>query len=203
MGGGSKFINNWYCTGCEFTDSTILAPFGVKPKSGIPRSLIEERWCNDCNGIRRCFTGKGYNFEFRDIPGNIIDFWVYKNLEELNDAFKPLEKLRISNEKFSQTEDYKKWSDINNKITEYKAAQQKIAELTKESFDFYEKNIAEPKCLICGSTNVGKVQWNLDHHSCGGNFIQKRSDVRFYVKEYESVEYDEKGNSVKSVIQMK
>jgi hypothetical protein len=203
MGGGSKFINNWSCSKCDFEESTISAPFAVKPKPGIPRSLIEERWCDDCSGIRRCFTGKGYNFEFKDIPGNIIDFWVYKDLEELNDAFKPLEKLRIANEQFSQTEDYNKWLDLSKKITEYKAAQKKVIDLTKESFEFYEKNIAQPKCLICGGLNVSKVQWYLDFHSCGGKFIQKQSDVRFYVKEYESVEYDEKGNSVKNVIRMK
>jgi hypothetical protein len=203
MGGGSKFINNWSCSMCDFEESTILAPFGVKPKPGIPRSHIEERWCDDCNGIRRCFTGKGYHFEFRDIPGNIMDFWRYKNIKDLNDAFSLLEKLRISNQQFSQTEDYNKWLDLSNKISEYKKAQKKVIELTKVSFDFYEKNISEPKCLICGSTNVSNVRWDLDHHSCGGEFTLKESDVRFYVKEYESIEYDEKGNSFKSVIQIK
>jgi hypothetical protein len=35
MGGGSKFMNNWSCSKCDFEESTIQAPSGVKPKPGV------------------------------------------------------------------------------------------------------------------------------------------------------------------------
>ena len=91
---GGIYLYQWTCSKCEFEDETISSPFRVEAKSGVYKSLIEHRFCKECNGIRRCFTGKSATYFLSDLEttnNDILWRWRWKSRNEVLSRINELE----------------------------------------------------------------------------------------------------------------
>lgn len=75
---GGLYHDRWSCSKCDFKDVTVRGPFRVEPSDGTPLAIIEYRWCNSCNSIRRTFTGKGGKY----FPGDVTSFFSLLKIQE-------------------------------------------------------------------------------------------------------------------------
>jgi hypothetical protein len=210
----SKYLFVWTCSRCDYIENTVAGPIRIEPLPDILKSKIETRWCNKCNGIRRCFIGKGHFFIPGEEPDCKAPYWKYKNLEEIkSEIFKTNEEInKIENKKksqifFSLSENFKtlknlyaKVQELNLNAKQYSESLNICSDLSKNANNFYDKIKPVPKCLTCGSENISNVEWNRDKHKCGGSFIRNNGDIRFTVTEYELIQYNENGESIHSMM---
>lgn len=176
----------WTCTNCNYTSTSIYLPFKVEPKSGIPKAIIEYRWCNDCKEIQRTFTGKGAPVIPGEEPYSPIYIWEFNNIEEFEKEIQKIEKKKKNNIFFFLTKDAKK-------LRKYYKSKTLCEKYTLENIIFYNNLNSIPKCLICGGTNVSKVPFEQDKHSCGGEFIRKDSRSIGRMSQVEVITYTSDG----------
>lgn len=187
---GSLYMNYWSCSGCDFKDGTVSGPFRVEPAEGTYKALIEERWCRDCNGIRRCFTGKGHEYTLSDLdytPGHdLISEYRWKSISEVKAVVEELESKKgffFSLSKKSRVLEYLKEQLVACQDT------------TNRAKKFYDDLNPNARCIICGSKNISDLRWDLDTHICGGTFSKTPSGRLGSVASYDFITYDEFGNS--------
>lgn len=187
---GGIYYNLWSCSNCDFQDHTVSGPFRVEAMPGVYKSIIEHRWCDDCQGIRRCFTGKPDIYKLYDLEyeprKDIIFTWRRKNLDEIISRIDELENIKTKKSFFFLTKESKELKLLRVSIA-------KCDELTKKSTFFYNTMKPKPRCLICGGEKVNNVEWNLDRHSCGGVFKLTDSGWKGSVHSYTVIKYNEKG----------
>jgi hypothetical protein len=202
MGVGSKFYNIWTCTNCDYQESTIQAPIKIEPLPGVKKSQIEERWCFDCSGIRRCFLGKG--FDYINKNQKLISGFLFggNDIDSIKARIEVLKRNIKYNPFYWFTSDFKEIKKLEIKLIEAINQEKLLAELRDEAKLFYENNPTKPKCLICGSLNVSERHWEADKHICGGSFKCENSDTRYSVRSYELIQYDSIGNTLKSVVNL-
>lgn len=210
----SKYLFVWGCTHCEYKESTIAGPLQIKPLLGILKSKIETRWCNNCNGIRKCFMGKGHDYIPGEEPNSKALHWRYKDIDEIkleilkiNNEISKLENQKKSQMFFSLSKEHKNLKRLYEKLPELKINYKLYFEsllickdLSKQAHNFYNRIKPLPKCLSCGNDNISNSEWNYDRHKCGGSFIRKNADIRFSVTEYELIQYNEHGQSIHSML---
>lgn len=200
---GGIYYNIWSCSNCDYTSRSVSGPFRVEPKTGTPKAKIEYRWCNDCKAIQRTFTGKGDGFMPGDEPDTKINRWQFKNLQELNIAINELEAKKKSNFFFFLTSDSKRLKEYKEKVSLYVESEMICEKMTNENIDFYNKLKPTPKCLICNGTNVSKVSFDKDIHSCGGQFIRKDSGRVGSVSQVQVITYSSDGTSTSEMKNMR
>lgn len=187
------YCNIWTCTKCNYNEQTISGPFRIEPKPGVIRASIEDRWCNQCQGIRKCFTGTGYIFKPGDEPNSKVDRWEYMENKGVDATIEDLQIKKMSMHLSS------KENEELNILLESKAICQK---LTQNARLFYEQLQPKPRCLICGSNNISSIDWSHDNHSCGGEFRRSDSGRIGSVSSYDFIQYDEYGKSNHSIKSM-
>ncbi|GAB1449113.1 hypothetical protein MASR2M44_21360 [Bacteroidota bacterium] len=197
---GSKFYTVWSCTGCSYQESTVQAPVRIEPLPGVMKSKIEERWCYNCQGIRRCFLGEGFDFTVPEQTALSKYLDKVNNPELLREKIRTLKQTHKFNPVYWFSPDYEEVKELEKKLQEMLDHKNMLQTRTDEAREFYARNPAKPRCLDCSSHEVSALSWENDKHSCGGKFKQEHSDTRFSTKSYAFIQYDELGNATKSVV---
>ena len=215
MAGGSYYFR-WSCSKCDYNERLLHGPLRIEPQTGVPMSKLEFRWCNECNGIRKCFTGNGHIYKPGDEPNSKAPRWKYSNIEtihseilNLSNNINELEAKKKSNIFFAFT---KKSNDLiklkENLISAKKDLinfEESISicnKLTEYTRKYYESLNTPPKCLACGSNDIGRYEWDRDQHVCGGNFIKEDLGRFGTVNQYKKIQYNQYGDSIHSIEQM-
>lgn len=209
MAGGSYYFR-WSCSKCEYEEKLLHGPCRIEPQEGVPQSKIEFRWCNKCNGIRKCFIGNGHLYRPGDEPNSKAPYWKYRSIEKIHSEIKSLsskisslETIKKSSIFFSFSSKSKELSKLKENLVEvekdlirYQESLNICNNLTEQTRKYYENLKPLPKCLTCGSNDIGKTEWDCDQHSCGGKFIKEDLGRFGTVNEYERIQYDQNGNAL-------
>ena len=215
MAGGSYYFR-WSCSKCDYNERLLHGPLRIEPQIGIPQSKLEFRWCYECNGIRKCFIGIGHLYKPGDEPNSKAPRWKYNNIEKIQDEIlnlrnniNLLEAKKKSSLFFSFTSKSKELVKLKENLIQaqkdlvnYDESLKICNKLTKQTLTFYENLQPDPKCLTCGSNDIGNFEWDRDQHSCGGKFIKEDLGRFGTVNQYEKIQYDQFGNSIHSIEQM-
>lgn len=215
MAGGSYYFK-WSCSKCDYNERLLHGPLRIEPQGAVPHSKIEFRWCNKCNGIRKCFTGVGHIYKPGDEPNSKAPRWKYSSIEKIHSEILSLSKkinlLEVEKKSslfFSLSSKPKELIKLKEYLTEaekdlinYQASVNICDKLTEQTGLYYETLKPAPKCLTCGSTNIGSFEWDNDKHSCGGNF--QREDLGRFgtVSEYKKIQYNQYGDAIHSTERM-
>ncbi len=215
MAGGSYYFR-WSCSKCDYNERLLHGPLRIEPQEGVPKSKLEFRWCNECNGIRKCFIGIGHTFKPGDEPNSKAPYWKYNSIEKvqseisnLSNKVNELEAEKKSSLFFSFSSKSKELSKLKENLKEtekdlikYQESVNICNKLTEQTRKYYENLKPVPKCLTCGSANISAVEWNVDQHYCGGKFKQEDLGRFGTVNEYKRIRYNQNGDSVHSIEQM-
>jgi hypothetical protein len=215
MAGGSYYFK-WSCSKCDYNERLLHGPLRIEPQAGVPQTKLEFRWCNKCNGIRKCFTGVGHVYKPGDEPNSKAPRWKYNSVEKIHSEILSLttkinllEVEKKSSFFFSLSSKSKKLIKLRENLNEadkdlikYEESVNICNKLTEQTRKYYENLKPDPKCLTCGSTNIGSIEWDKDRHLCGGNFKQEDLGRFGTVTEYKKIIYNQYGDSVHSIEQM-
>lgn len=220
---GAFYRKEWKCSKCDYSEIMIKTRRVIEPQKGVYKAEIEYRWCNNCNGVRSIFTGKGgkyfpgtepnskesfYKGEIKgyeeELPKLIDD---YKNLleQKKKNFFSFLTKI---NKKIADKAMYIKYN--KDKIKLFYESKVICDKLTLQSDNFYKSKKLKAKCLCCESTNVSNFIWDYDLHqlktngdTCGGEILNidlGRGAVGGSNEVYEHVTYTHEGNTNSEMI---
>ena len=190
---GGIYKNSWSCSGCNFNDTTVSGPFRVEAKEGVPEAKIEKRWCNNCEGIRRIFTGKAKHFKVGEEPNSYFG-WLSPDISKMKKERSELLKKK-SGFFFAFSKHKKRLIQLEKEIKEYEKSERICKELTEQAILYYNEKSAPARCLICQSIDVSPLNWELDTHSCGGKFM-KENRRWGSVGNYQHITYSGDGSSI-------
>lgn len=186
------------CSLCDFKNQNpFLTDVEIKPLPGVEESVLQHNYCKNCKCYTRWFMGVGtdtgdYDERINDYKESLVrishEINILKSKKKtfLGTLLILLYYSKIKNLEKDKFFWEKKLELENSKLEEY-------VERTRRSRDFYNIRKPDPKCLLCGNTELLS---DPIIHECGGvlTFVPDTSLPNFSFFKYFQFLYDERGN---------
>ena len=202
------------CTGCDYRLGWLPRGTIWMPKPDVFKSVVEHRWCYECNDIREIFCGFADEYLLDELeslrpPGvhhSVLDIMrsTEDKLDELRDQLQEMNGMSGLRRLFRFRG--VRMSEVNLEIQRLEKVKSDIGEpaivsLNERANKHFEEAGIAARCLDCGSTGVAEGRWDLFPHTCGGVLSGVDAGVRVSFRlGFDYVEYDERGNTDKKPI---
>lgn len=184
------------------------------PKPDVFKSVVELRWCYDCNDIREIFCGVADEYLLDELeslrpPGvhhSVLDTMrsTEDKLDELRDQLQEMNRMSGLRRLFRFRGVRR--SELNLEIQRLEKVKSDIGAPAIVSLNqranrhFTEAGIVA-RCLDCGGADVAEARWDLTPHACGGMLFKVDSGMRVGIRlGFDYIEYDGLGFTDKKVM---
>ena len=158
------------CTKCDYKKTIDHFEIGYNPLSGAYQSIIEYKFCGDCNGYEKWFLGEGLPDVNQEKYGGLNSMFLKGIKSDLERKLHTIDKLKNKRNFINQFFIDFKIRNINTAIgkneAEIKLLEEQIRKSITDSLSikYYKQKSPVPRCLNCS----GETSLSNPMHKCGG-----------------------------------